>query len=165
MACGDRWALGEWAGPYVPVGLMVASRFHSSDIDLYRYRACGMLFTALGCRILIGWLALSGEVLQILGTPFGRAPQTIFEEAPKFNYLYLGMSLAFVGMFMGLATRTMSMPLVLALLMPVVLVFAAIGFRNRLAFALGGLTGCGLCTCVGEARPGFGCCPCSSSAC
>ena len=129
-----------WAGYYAPIGLMVARRFRSSDIDLHRYRACAMLFTAIGCASLIGWLALSGEVLEILGTAFGRAPQTIFEEAARFNYLYLGMSLAFVGIFMGLAVRTMSMPLALALLMPVVLVFAAIGFRSRLVFALGGLT-------------------------
>ena len=129
-----------WAGYYAPNRPDGARRFRFSDIGLHRYRACAMLFTAIGCASLLDGSRCLARCWKFWGPRSAALHRRSLRKQPGPIIRYLGMSLAFVGIFMALAVRSMSMPLALALLMPVVLVFAAIGFRSRLVFALGGLT-------------------------
>jgi hypothetical protein len=137
---GNVGLLAIWIGYYSPIARLIIGRKRLANFDLNRFHACGLVLTFVGCMSVILWIALSGSVLDILGMSFGIAPRTAFQEAPRWNYFYLGMSLVFVGVFIQLALRRISILVALAFLLPLCLVFVSIGFRYRLVFVLGGMT-------------------------
>ena len=137
---GTVGLLAVWIGYYSPVARLILARAPRANLDLNRFYACGLALTFVGCLSVVAWVAFSGTVLDILGMSVGIAPRTEFQEPPRWNYFYLGMSLVFVGVFIQLALRRISIPVALAFLLPLSLVFLSIGFRYRLVFVLGGVT-------------------------
>lgn len=132
--------LAIWTGYYSPAAKMILARSQPMEIDSDRFYKCGVVITAVGYVCVLIWVTFSGRVLEIFGTEIGSTPNTQFEEAVKFSYFYHGMSLVFVGVFIQLAVKRISLSLAIALLVPISLIFISIGFRYRILFVLGGLT-------------------------
>jgi hypothetical protein len=137
---GTVGLLAIWIGYYSPIAGLIIGRVRPTNFDLNRFHACGLVLTFVGCLSVIVWITFSGSVLDILGMSFGIAPRTEFQEPPRWSYFYLGMSLVFVGVFIQLSLRRISITAALAFLLPLSLVFLSIGFRYRLVFMLGGVT-------------------------
>ncbi|MBL0141392.1 MAG: O-antigen polysaccharide polymerase Wzy [Betaproteobacteria bacterium] len=129
-----------WAGYFSPAGKMIVGKAKKRDINADRYYKSGVLITSLGYVCVLIWVLFSGRVLDIFGAELGSTPGTEFEEVTRVSYFYHGMSLVFVGVFIQLSVKRMSLLLAAVTLIPISLMFVSIGFRYRLLFVLGGLT-------------------------